>query len=114
MSQVNSFDPLVAGVNENRQLVVQSVDNLANNVHVLFDLPAALTDSQVLAMIGDSNQASQIDTNLWTANDSGLVNGNHVATVVTYKIDGNYNIQRFPGYYTFDDFRRRPGRHQSR
>ncbi len=100
VSQVNSFDPLVAGVNENRQLVVQSVDNLANNVHVLFDLPAALTDSQVLAMIGDSNQASQIDTNLWTANDTGLVNGNHVATVVTYKIDGNYNIQRFPGYFT--------------
>src|SRR5258708_935968 len=100
LSQVNSFNPLVTGVNENRQLVVQSVDSLANNVHVLFDLPASLTDSQVVAMVGNANQASQIDTSLWTENATGLVNGNHVATVVTYKVDCNFNVQRFPGYNT--------------
>jgi hypothetical protein len=100
VSAVNSFNPLVAGVNENRQLVVESTDQLANNVHVLFDQPASLTDSQILAKIGANTQANQIDTYLWTENATGLTSGNHVATVVTFKPDGNYNVQRFAGLLT--------------
>lgn len=100
VSAVDSFNPLVAGVNENRQLLVESTDQLANNVHVLFDQPASLTDAQILAKIGANTQANQIDTYLWTENATGLTSGNHVATVVTFKPDGNYNVQRFPGLFT--------------
>src|SRR5262249_11223333 len=39
-----SFDPIQAGINENRRLVVRSLDKTANSVHILFDLPAGLTD----------------------------------------------------------------------
>jgi hypothetical protein len=98
-SQVVSLVPIVPGVNENQQLTVQT-DATVNNVHVLWDLPAGLTDAQVLSMVNNSNQAHQSDRYLWTYNLYGLTNGNHVATVVSYELSGNYNIQRFPGLYT--------------
>jgi hypothetical protein len=100
VSAVVSFDPVVAGVNENRRLTVQSTDLEANNVHVFFDLPAGLTNAQVLAMVGGGSQSSQIDRNLWIKDVNGLTSGNHVATVVSYEISGNVNVQRFPGLFT--------------
>ena len=100
LSAFDSFNPSVAGINENRQLVVHSVDQLADNVHVFFDKPAALTDSQILSLVGSGSQANQIDTFLWTKDTTGLTSGNHVATVVTYKPDGTFNVQRFAGLLT--------------
>jgi glycosidase len=100
VSAVVSFNPLVPGVNENRQLLVRSTDLEANNVHVFFDLPAALTNAQILAKVGSDSQANQIDRDLWTKNDTGVTSGNHVATVVSYEISGNVNVQRFPGLAT--------------
>jgi hypothetical protein len=81
--------------------VVQSIaaDGLANNVHVLFDLPAADTASQILSLIGNSNQATQADVNQWQIEATGLTSGNHVATLVSYKPDGTFNIQRIAGLY---------------
>jgi alpha-amylase len=76
-------------------LDVTSVDGLANNVHTFLDLPFGLTNAQVLADIGSSNQATQQDTDLWQSTYSNLNSGNHTVTVVTYKPDGTYNIQRF-------------------
>ena len=66
-------------------------------VFTLFlDLPFGLTDSQVLAMIGSSNQATQEDTNLWqTYYSQASPAGITASTVVSYKPDGTYNIQRF-------------------
>jgi glycosidase len=97
LSAVVSFNPIVPGVNENRRLTVRSTDKLANSVHVLFDLPAALTDAQVIAMVGSGNKATQIDRDLFAKNVGGLTSGNHVATVVTYTLAGAVNVQRFPG-----------------
>ncbi len=101
-STIMSFNPVVHGVNQNRELVVQSTtaDGLANNVHVLFDLPAADTTSQILSLVGSANQATQTDTNQWQFQVTGLTSGNHVATIVSYKPDGTYNIQRIAGLYT--------------
>jgi hypothetical protein len=76
-------------------LDVTSVDGLANSVHTFIDLPSGLTNAQILAQINSSNQATQEDTNLWQSSYSNLNSGNHVLTVVSYKPDGNYNIQRF-------------------
>ena len=94
-SGIDSFDSASPGVSQNRNLVVRSLDQTANSVHVFLDLPAAATDAQILSMVGSSSQTSQIDRDLFQKSMAGLTSGNHVATVVTYEIDGNYNIQRF-------------------
>ncbi len=99
ISAIISFSPIVAGVYENQRLTVDSVDQLANNVHVFFDKPARLTDSQVIGLVGFGSQGDQVDTYTWTKDLTSLTSGNHVATVVTYKPDGNYNVQRFPGLF---------------
>ena len=100
ISIVTSLSPIVAGINQNQRLTVDSVDQLADNVHVFFDKPASLTDTQVLALVGSGSQSNQLDTYTWTKDMTALTSGNHVATVVTYKPDGNYNVQRFPGLFT--------------
>ncbi len=100
VSAINSFAPIVAGTNENRQLIVKSVDGTADTVHVFLDLPAATTSAQILSMVSNGQgTAGQIDTDLWAYGFNGLQSGNHVATIVTYRITGNYNIQRIPGQY---------------
>ena len=98
VSAVESFKPYAGGSGEqDRDLVVRSADQTADNVHVLFDLPAALTDQQVMAMINGNTQADRLDRDLWKKGKAGLVSGNHVATVVTFEITGNSNVQRFVG-----------------
>ena len=94
-STVTGFDAAVAGTNENRNLNVTSVDGLANSVSTFLDLPFGLTDAQVLAMVGSASQANQLDVASYQHYYSGVTNGNHSVTVVSYKPDGTYNIQRF-------------------
>jgi alpha-amylase len=96
-SAVTSFNPIVAGVNQNRNVVVTSVDQTANSVHVFMNLPPAWTSSQILALVGSGNQATQTDANLFQYSVYGVDSGNNVATIVTYRPTGSYNIQRFPG-----------------
>ena len=99
-SAVLSFQPYTEGVNENRDLVIQSVDKTANNVHVFLDLPSGKTDSQILAMVNEVNQARKIDRDQFVYGFDNLTHGNHVATVVSYERTGNVNVQRFPGLFT--------------
>ena len=100
VSAINSFAPLVAGVNQNRQLIVKSADGTANSIHTFLDLPAATTDAQILNMVNQGQGAAgQIDTNLWAYGFNGIQSGNHVVTIVTYRPTGTYNIQRIPGQY---------------
>jgi alpha-amylase len=82
----------------NRDLIVKSVDSTANNMHFFLDLPASLTNSQILAMVGAGSQGSPYDRDQWKRG-YGVNYGNHVATVITYEPTGNYNIQRFPGLF---------------
>jgi alpha-amylase len=101
---LSSFNPLVPGVNENRRLTVRSTDLRVNNIHVYFDLPAGLTNAQVLSLAGSGSQANRIDRDLWTRDVNGLTNGNDVATVITFQVDGHATVQRFPGLYTSTRF----------
>ncbi len=94
LSTLNSFNE-TASSSQNRTLVIQSADGLANNTHVFLDLPSGLTNSQILAMISGTNQPAQTDVNVWQQAYTGLSSGNHTATVVSYKPDGTTNIQRF-------------------
>jgi Dockerin type I domain len=76
-------------------LQLASVDGFANNIHAFLDLPAADTNAQVLSLIGSSNQATHLDVNLWQTSYGAEPSGNHVVTIVSYKPDGTYGIQRF-------------------
>lgn len=112
VSEVVSFNPIQSGVNQNRDLVVRSIDGTAykltategagnqkSGVHVFLDLPATLSDAQILNLVTSNSQAGQFDRDLWRYGFFGVTHGNHVATVVTYEISGNVNVQRFPGLF---------------
>jgi len=96
-----SFNPYASDPNNpnNRDLIVRSVDSTANSMHFFLDLPANLTNSQVLAMVGAGSQAGYYDRDQFVKG-FGVNYGNHVATVVTYEPTGNVNVQRFPGLFT--------------
>jgi hypothetical protein len=100
VSALVSFNPIVAGVNENRRVTVQSTDQRAQSVNVFLDLPAALTNAQVAAMAGAGNKANQTDRDLFTKDFTGITSGNHAITVVTFDKSGDYNVQRFAGQFT--------------
>jgi len=97
---IHSFEPPVAGVNENRDLYVRSLDLTADSVHVLLDVGAALSDAEVLALLGAGTQAEVMDRDLFKKYIAGLGHGNHAATVVAYEMTGRYGIERFGGLWT--------------
>ncbi|HWP39703.1 MAG TPA: dockerin type I domain-containing protein, partial [Tepidisphaeraceae bacterium] len=80
-----------------RQVRVVNPDMTANSVHTFLNLPAALTETQILSFVNSANKAGQIDRNLFAFGYSNVPNGNNVVTVVTFEITGNYSIRRFPG-----------------
>jgi alpha-amylase len=99
-SALEAFNPIQSGVNENRRAVVRSTDFTADSVHVFLDLPAALSDAQVLSMVGGGNRADKIDRDLFTRDFSALTHGNHVLTVVSFEPSGNSSVLRVPGQFT--------------
>lgn len=100
VSAVNDFAGVGSATATTRDLTVRSTDLTADKVNVFLDLPANLTDAQVLAMVGGANNAGQIDRDLFTYRYFNVGNGNHVATIVTTEISGNQNVQRIVGQYT--------------
>lgn len=107
ISAVQAFKPFDSAPNtfENRQMLVQSVDQTADSVHVFLNLPAAYSTQQILDMITrgdgtingvhyDGGQAGQTDRDLFAYGFSNLQNGNNVATIVTFEPDGTSNVQR--------------------
>lgn len=105
VSEVVSFEPYASDPNNpnNRDLIVESTDQTADAVHLLLDLPANLTEAQILAQVNAGNKAGFYDRDQFIRGFSGLVTGNHVATIVTYEPTGNFNIQRKPGLFTDTD-----------
>lgn len=98
-SSVASFQPWDSANPQNRDLVIRSDDKTADKVHVFLNLPANLTDAQILAMIGTGNRAGDYDRDLFKYGYFNVQSGNNVATVVTYEITGNLNIQRHSGVF---------------
>ena len=101
-AEVVSFEPFASdpGNPNNRDLILGSVDETANNMHVFLDLPAAMSDNDVLQMVGSENQADDYDRDQWIRGYLNVLSGNHVVTVVTYEPTGNLNVQRFTGIHT--------------
>jgi alpha-amylase len=106
-SAVVSFDPFASspGTLTSRDLIVKSLDGTADNMHTFLDLPAGLTDAQVLQMaLGGQNDAGTYDIDSFVYGFTNVTTGNHVATVVTFEptFDGThgYSVRRFPGLFT--------------
>ena len=104
---VVSFEPFDTspGQLENRDLIIESVDKTADNMHVFLDLPEGTTDAQVLQLaLNGQNDADEYDRDQWIFGFFGVNTGNHVATVVTFEptFDGTtgFNVQRFSGIFT--------------
>jgi hypothetical protein len=78
---------------------VKSTDQTATGMRVFMNLPANLTDAQILAMVDNNqgNSADSIDRDIFKTGFFGIPNGNNVFTVVTTEITGNRNVQRFVG-----------------
>jgi len=100
-STVHSFLPWNSQVQENRDLVVRSLDKTANNVHVFLNLPAGQTDAEIMALVSQGQgQASRYDRDLFKYGFHNIPHGNNVATIVTFEPTGRSNIQRVPGLFT--------------
>lgn len=102
VSTVDSTDiyPYQAS-NQSRDIRIKSVDGTADNVHIFLDLGAALTESQILALVNGGNKSDRIDADLFGKRFDSVGSGNHVVTSVTYEPSGNYSVQRFVGRSIF-------------
>lgn len=79
-------------------VLIQSLDGTANSVHVLTNLGAALSESDILGRVQAGEGATErVDLDLFKTGLFGIGNGNNVFTVVTFEPTGNRNIQRFTG-----------------
>ncbi|MEX2169902.1 MAG: hypothetical protein WD851_11375 [Pirellulales bacterium] len=100
---VVSFAPFASqpGNPDDRDLIVQSVDQTANNMHVFLDLPATMTDAQILQLAEQGQGvAGYYDRDQFVRGFSGVTSGNHAVTVVSYEPTGNHSVQRFTGRST--------------
>ena len=93
-SAVDSFEPY--GTDSERDLIVQSVDETADSVHVFLNVAANVDDSIIMALANGSNQASQIDRDLFVYGFGSVKSGNNVATILTYEVTGNHSVIRVP------------------
>jgi hypothetical protein len=102
-SQIVSFAPFASapGNPNNRDMIVQSVDGTASKMNIFLDLPASLTNADILAKVQQGlNSAGYYDRDKFVLGLTGLPKGNHVAIIVTMEPTGNYSIKRVPGLFT--------------
>ncbi|HEY1921284.1 MAG TPA: hypothetical protein VGG44_00850, partial [Tepidisphaeraceae bacterium] len=105
-SGIQSFAPFTSAPTNfsNRQLDIQT-DGTTTGEYVFLNLPSGITNAQILNMISTGNNtinsvsynggsAGQTDQNIFAYGFNNLQNGNNVATIVSYRPDGNYSIQR--------------------
>jgi hypothetical protein len=101
-----SFAPFPNNPNtyENRQFDVTS-DGTTSQEYVFLNLPVGITNAQIMNMITTGNQtinnvtyagglAGQIDQTTFAFGFNGIQNGNNVATIVSFRPDGNSSITR--------------------
>ncbi len=96
-SSIGEFRPFGSGAGDN-DIWVKSDDLTANNVHVFMNLPANLTDAEIMQRVQNGEGGTtQLDRDIFKTGFFGVPNGNNVFTIVTFEITGNNNIQRYAG-----------------
>jgi hypothetical protein len=104
-AEIYSFEPFASdpGSPNNRDLVVRSVDGTADSMHVFLNLPATLSDAEIIQMTTsgvNNGQTGYYDRDKFVSGQFDVATGNQVVTVVSYEPTGNVNVQRFTGVYT--------------
>ena len=100
-SELLSFEPFTAGVNENRDMIVRSVDKTADSVHVFLNLPANMSDASIILQAEQGGGlTNQIDRDQFVYGFFDVKHGNNVATIVSFERTGNVNVQRQTGLFT--------------
>jgi alpha-amylase len=85
-------------------MIVRSVDQTADKVHVFLDLPANMSDAEILQRAEQGfNKAGYYDRDSFILGFSALPTGNHVATIVTFEPTETYSIKRHVGLFTDTD-----------
>ncbi len=100
-SAVDSFEPLGTGPG-NMELRMRSVDKTAQAIFVYLDLPANVSEAEILDIDPALNTTIKIDRDLFKRSFINVKDGNHVVTLLTVESTGTYNIQRFTGLMTTD------------
>ncbi len=95
-SEIVSFDPY-GSAPEDLDLVVSSIDNTADEVHVLMNVGAAKTEAEILAMVNSGNESSAVGGGQFKFGVNNVPEGNNVATIVMIEPTGNYTVRRFVG-----------------
>ncbi len=98
-SAIDSFE-LNGGGTGDMDLVMSSVDLTAAAIFVYIDLPANISEEDILDINPSQNATLQIDRDLFRREFLNVKDGNHVITLLTVESTGTYNIQRFAGMYT--------------
>lgn len=97
VSSVGEFKPFGTSAGDN-DIWIKSDDMTANNVHVFMNLPANVTNEQIMQMVQNGQGGTdQIDRDIFKTGFFGVPNGNNVFTIVTFEVTGNNNIQRVTG-----------------
>lgn len=99
VSGISEFTPIGNSDSTSWRASARSLDLTADNIHVFLNLPAATTESQIIASLSGASQGNGIDRDLWTRDFTNVGSGNHVLTVVTFEMTGTYSVLRFPGMF---------------
>ncbi len=97
VSSVNAFKPFGTSAGDN-DIWIKSDDQTADRVNVFINLPATMTEAQILALVNsNSGNTDKLDRDIFKTGFFGVPNGNNVFTIVTREITGNTNVQRITG-----------------
>ncbi|MCP4510301.1 MAG: hypothetical protein GY826_28335, partial [Fuerstiella sp.] len=77
--------------------MTESSDSTATDVVVLVDLPAAMSDADILLQADGASASTQVDVHQFTSQHNGLIGGNHVFTIVATEESGRQVIKRIAG-----------------
>ncbi|MGB6044590.1 MAG: Ig-like domain-containing protein, partial [Pirellulales bacterium] len=93
--EIRSVNSLNSG---DHDVVFESLDSTADSVHAFANLPASVTDAEIIAMAtSGQGAASKVDVDHYKTFFGGLGEGNNVWTVVTFESTGTTNVQRITG-----------------
>ena len=98
-SEVVSFEVNGGGTGD-MDLLMRSVDKTAANILVYFDLPAGLSEAEILALDPFQAVTTRLDRDLFKREYVNVKDGNHVITILSIEPYGTYGIQRFAGFNT--------------
>jgi glycosidase len=101
-AELVSFDPFASnpGNLNNRDLVFRSLDGTIDNMHIFFDLPAGVSDEDVMTMALNGQGLAGDYGDRFISGQFAVRTGNHSATIVSFEETGRSNIERFTGIFT--------------